>query len=59
MTPCHACRRIHPADAVRAADRFTGAVTTRYRARYTGAPWRTTREAAHADWCAEMRRVES
>ena len=59
MTPCPTCRRVHPADAVRAADRFTGVVTTRYRAHYTGAPWRTTREAAHADWCAEMRRAES
>lgn len=57
MNVCPTCHRIHPSDAVRASNRFASVVTTRYRARVAGAPWRTTREAAHADWCAEMRRM--
>jgi len=54
VTPCHACHRIHHADAVRAADRFASVVTTRYRARVAGVAWRATRAEAEADWCAAM-----
>lgn len=48
---CPRCHTIHPADAVRAIDRFGVGRRTTYIAAYKGATIRPTREQAEADYC--------
>ena len=48
---CPHCHTIHPAEAVRAIDRFDRRRRTTYAAAYTGAPIRASREQAEADYC--------